>query len=76
MSVSLRHPTEMFQFEQSTPSDTWVLVHNLKDYPIVDVYVMHEGELQKMLPNEVVYTDLDTCTILFTQPYSGYATVA
>lgn len=63
------------EHEQSTPAATWTIAHGLKDYPIVDVYVMYEGDLQKIIPSAITYVDLDTCTVDFTTPYAGYATV-
>lgn len=65
----------LFQHDQPSASDTWVIVHNLNDYPIVDVYVDFNGGVEKIIPNEVTYTDANTCTVTFTTPFSGFATV-
>lgn len=62
-------------FEQADPSTTWVIPHNMHGYPIVDVYVNFGGDVQKILPTSLQYTDQDTVTINFTNAYSGYATV-
>ena len=70
-----RRVATVYHHEQATASDTWTIAHGLKDYPVVDVYVMHNGDLQKIIPSAVNYVDLDTCIVVFTTPYSGYATV-
>lgn len=64
-----------YQHVQDTPSDVWTINHNLKDYPIVDVYTLFEGSLQRILPTSVTYVSHDTCTLTFSSPRTGYATV-
>lgn len=66
---------ESFEFTQATESDTWVINHKLGQYPIVDVYIDFNGEKQKILPQAIVYNDKDTCTITFSVPCTGLATV-
>ena len=61
-----------FEHHQSTPSTTWVVTHNLKRKPIVDVYIYVAGEQTRVLPS-ITYDDLSTCTISFTDPQSGFA---
>jgi hypothetical protein len=65
-----------FEFTQVTPSDTWVIAHNLDIYPIIDVYVDDNGEQQKIIPLTVEYTDANTCTVTFSNPESGLAILA
>ena len=61
--------------EQTVASNSWVVVHNLGDYPIVDAYVMFEGDLTKVIPKGVTYQDKNTCLVTFTDPVTGVATV-
>ncbi len=70
-----RRIATVYTHAQATASDTWTISHNLKDYPIVDVYVDYGGVTQKIIPANIEYVDLDTCTVTFTTPYAGYATV-
>jgi hypothetical protein len=65
----------VFRHEQASASATWTIVHKLHDYPIIDVFVNYNGEIHKIIPSQVTYTDEDTVTISFTTPYSGFATV-
>lgn len=60
---------------QDTPSASWVIVHNLGVYPIVDAWTMHDGDLQKIIPAEVTHTDNNTVTLTFSVARSGFATV-
>ena len=66
----------MYRHEQTTPSDTWVITHGLYTYPVVDVYVSADGQLQKILPEAVTYTSSTVVTISFSEPRTGFATVA
>jgi hypothetical protein len=70
-----RRIATVYRHEQVTPATTWTIVHNLLDYPIVDVYVMYGGDLQKIIPSAVNYIDNTTCTVVFTTAFAGYATV-
>lgn len=67
---------DSYEHVQSTPSASWVVVHNLGMYPVADIYIDYEGEKHKILPLSVEYTDLNTCTITFSIPRTGLATVA
>jgi hypothetical protein len=66
----------LFKFEQTTASNTWTIVHNMGAYPCVDAYVTYEGDLVKIIPNEVTYVDAMTCVLTFSEPLSGFATVS
>lgn len=74
MALTRRIAT-VYRHEQPTAADTWTIVHSLADYPIVDVYVLHQSEYHKIIPGAVTYNNENTCTITFTTPYAGYATV-
>ena len=70
----------VYKHIQTSASDTWVVLHNLgyevAMYPAVDVYIDSDGSKFKMLPLEVVYDNGNQCTITFTSPQTGLATVA
>jgi hypothetical protein len=60
---------------QDTPATDWVIVHNFNGYPITDVYVMYNGDWNKIIPKTVTYTDANTVTVSFSAAQAGYATV-
>jgi hypothetical protein len=64
-------------FNQVAPSTSWVIVHDLNTkVPIVDCWIDNNGEQTKIIPSNVVGTDLNTCTITFTSARSGSAVVS
>lgn len=65
----------LFSFEQSSAVKDWVIAHGLGRYPVVDVYVMFEGQMNKIIPSGITYVDLNTLQVNFTKAYSGYATM-
>lgn len=65
----------VYNHTQATPSATWSINHNLKDYPLVDVYIDVDGGIRKIIPLEVSYVDIDNCTITFSSPQTGYASI-
>ena len=72
------HPA-VFKYAQSTPSDTWIIQHNLggngsQGIPMVDVYIDYEGTRQKVLCN-VTMTNRNTCTLEFSVPRTGEAII-
>jgi hypothetical protein len=60
---------------QDTPDTLWTINHKLGIYPIVDCYVTDNGVNQKILPSAITFVDLNTCTVTFTAPIAGHATV-
>lgn len=60
---------------QTTPSDTWTIVHNIPGLPVIDVYVDVGGTKQKILADSVAYVDQNTCVVGFTTPISGIAAI-
>lgn len=66
----------IYQHVQTIPSAAWTITHNLKLYPVVDVYVDHLGSKEKILASEITYVDLNTCLVTFTAPFAGFATVS
>lgn len=71
-----QQPVMVYEHTQSVASDTWVIVHNLKLYPAIDVFIDYLGEVQKVLPQSIQYTDVNTCTVIFSEAQTGKATVA
>lgn len=76
MQLTTRRPASNFQFKQVTPATIWTIVHGLVDYPIVDVVVTNNGNLEKILPAAVTYVDANTCTITFNSAQIGWATLS
>lgn len=70
-----RQIKDILMHEQSTPSATWVITHNLGSYPLVDAFIMYNGSITKILPAALEYTDMDTVTLTFSTARAGYATV-
>lgn len=64
-----------YKHEQTVPSTTWTIVHGGGGYPIVDAYVVENGETLKIIPSAVTFVDNNTCTLTFSTPRSGFATV-
>lgn len=61
---------------QLSASDTWEIRHGLGCKPCVDVNVLHEGKIQKILPASIEYPDESTVIVRFTSPRSGTARLA
>lgn len=65
-----------FNFTQASPSDTWVIVHNLNNpYPNVDVFVNYMSSLVKVMPLDIVADSVNQVTVTFTSAQSGAARV-
>ena len=62
-------PAVAFTFNQTSPSATWTINHNLGYSPIVRVFVGTE-EVQ---PNSISFPTMNTTVIGFLQPYVGVA---
>lgn len=62
-----------YQHIQTIASDTWVIDHNLNNYPIVDVMVDNNGALTKIIPKDVIVISMNTCQVKFSQPRTGQA---
>lgn len=66
-----------FVHEQTIASDTWTISHNLGvRAPIVDTWITFEGNVVKIMPLSVVFTNVNTCVVLFNSPQIGTAVVA
>jgi hypothetical protein len=58
-----------FFYTQATPAATWIIVHNLNNW--VHCTLMDAG--RETILADVVRTDVNTVTVTFSQPQSGYA---
>ncbi len=61
---------QIYFHEQTTPSSTWLIVHNFGRIPNTDVQ-LSTGE--KILPLAVVAVDLNSIEIRFSSPRIGTA---
>ena len=62
-----------FNFQQSTPSTTWNINHNLNCKPVVDTFIMVDGVSTKVFPQKVLIVDDDTVVVSFSAPTTGAA---
>jgi len=63
-----------FFHEQSTPSDTWTVTHNLNvSSPCIDVWVTVDSVVRKIIPNGVRVINTNTVEITFTMAAAGHA---
>ncbi len=60
-------------FEFTTPAVNWTIEHNLAAFPIVDVFLMLDGELHKVIPKGVTYVNANNCVVEFSTPRAGTA---
>lgn len=65
----------IFEHTQTTASTEWIINHWLGRYPVVDVYIDINGEKKLAIPLNVVVDSVNRCTVYFSQPQSGIATV-
>lgn len=72
----LGRPITPRTFEFSTANTVWLISHGLGAFPIVDVYVTINGEINKIMPAGVQYIDPNTCVISFSVPRSGTAVLS
>lgn len=63
----------MIIFNQTVPSDTWLISHNATTVPTVSVTVLHEGNYVLALPASVEVVDDTTIKVTFTVPRIGVA---
>lgn len=57
------------EFTQTTPSDTWVIQHNLGYAPIVRIFI----GMEEVQPMSITHNSLFQCTVKFTQAFVGIA---
>lgn len=67
---------DVYNHTQSSPNSTWTVTHNLNtDAVAVDVFIDYLGNLEKILPLDIVVTDSNTLTITFTTSQTGKARI-
>lgn len=64
------------QHVQDVPAITWTIVHNLFDYPVIDVFMTVNGALVKIVPTTITHVDNKTATVTFSQARAGVAMVS
>lgn len=65
-----------FHYDQTVAAASWVITHNLNtNAPVIDIWVLVGADLTKILPQNVVVTDVNTVTLTFTVDYTGHAVV-
>ena len=62
-----------FTHKQPVASDTWVIKHNLNCKPVVQVFVMVDGKLQRIIPKGIKCDTQMQVTVSFTAPFAGHA---
>jgi hypothetical protein len=67
---------KFFAYTQSTPSTTWTIFHGFGAKPMVDTNVIDSGSVQKAFPISVTHVDDDNVTIVWSQPRTGYVSLA
>jgi transposase len=58
-----------YRHEQSSPQSTWIINHFLGHQPIVQCFT----EQHESVMGDISHIDLNTTTLVFTVPISGYA---
>ena len=61
--------TDTYTFTQPTPSDTWVVTHNMNKFPSVSI-VDSAGNI---VEGDTIYNTLNSCTLNFQGSFSGKA---
>ena len=62
-----------FNFQQSTPSTTWTITHNLNNqHPLVQIY---DSSHLMFIPQSVSGSDVNTVIVTFSTAVTGYARV-
>jgi len=65
-----------YNHTQGSASSSWTISHNLSlSSVVVDVFVDNGGNLEKILPLNVVHTDNNTVTVTFSANQTGRARV-
>lgn len=58
---------------QDVPATEWNIAHNMNCSPIVHVYILYEGVVQRVIPNAIDVVDANNITITFTSARNGQA---
>jgi hypothetical protein len=65
-----------FQFDQSSPSATWVIDHELNRYPNIDVWFEQGGDTLRLNPAGITYVGPNQVVITFSAPRQGIAVLS
>lgn len=65
----------VYKHVQEVAATVWTIAHGTGSYPAVDVYVDNEGTIEKIMPQRVSYVSPTVCTVTFSSPRTGFATV-
>ena len=66
---AINQPAIAYHHTQNTPSNTWVINHNLSFFPNVTV----ADSAGSLCEGEITYTNNDSVTITFSSAFSGNA---
>jgi len=67
---------QTYDHNQSASSASWVISHSLNtDAVAVDVFIDSGGNLVKIIPQDVVATDINTITVTFSSAQTGKARI-
>jgi hypothetical protein len=61
-----------YEHDQTTPSATWIVNHNLGYYPVIRVFI----GLAEVQPESIVHNSINQATITFSTPQVGVARCA
>jgi hypothetical protein len=59
-----------FPFEQQVAVAQWDITHNLGKFPSVAIA---DNSKQAIFPGDIIYTSLNTLSLIFSAPFSGWA---
>ena len=68
---------QTYTHEQTTASAEWTIVHNMgSPYVNIDVIVNYNGQLETILPQNVVSINDHQTNVFFSSAFSGIARVS
>ena len=67
---------QTYDHNQPSGSSSWVVNHNFNtDAVAIDVFIDNGGDLEKILPADIVASSSNTITITFSSAQTGWARV-
>lgn len=68
--------SKAYDHDQTVASASWTVQHNLNTLDTVnDIFINDNGNLSKMIPQNVIATDLNSITVDFTSVQTGVVRV-
>ena len=60
---------------QTVPSTEWVITHNYTNAPnmAIDTMIEVNGQMQTVIPRDVIYEDDNTIRVIWSQAHVGWA---